>query len=158
MRLGFSFLYFLVVVLIFVFFICAKYVFCCVRSIKSIIGLGPVDGGCTLFHNFHILSLSSYPVLIFCRSVGLASSLVVFFKYGITFGVLYCLFSVFFVAFAWGKDIVMEGLSGYHNFFVIDGFKFGVLVFIFREFMFFFGIFWTFFDAALVPAHDLGGT
>lgn len=51
----------------------------------------------------------------------------------------------------------MEGLSGYHNFFVIDGFKFGVLVFIFREFIFFFGIFWTFFDAALVPAHDLGG-
>ena len=50
----------------------------------------------------------------------------------------------------------MEGLSGYHNFFVMDGFKFGALLFIFSEFMFFFGIFWTFFDSALVPCHDLG--
>jgi hypothetical protein len=39
------------------------------------------------------------------------------------------------------KDIVFEGLIGFHNFFVIDGFKFGVVLFIFREFMFFFGIF-----------------
>nr|QXE43458.1 cytochrome c oxidase subunit III [Ophidascaris baylisi] len=111
-----------------------------------------------MVHNFHILSLSSYPLLVFCSSVGLTSSLVLFFKYGVVAGVFYCIFSMFFVAFASGKDIVMEGLSGYHNFFVMDGFKFGVLVFIFSEFMFFFGIFWTFFDAALVPAHDLGGT
>nr|ACG58826.1 cytochrome c oxidase subunit III [Ascaris lumbricoides]ADV58586.1 cytochrome c oxidase subunit 3 [Ascaris suum]APX55574.1 cytochrome c oxidase subunit 3 [Ascaris suum]APX55598.1 cytochrome c oxidase subunit 3 [Ascaris lumbricoides] len=111
----------------------------------------------TVFHNFHILSLSSYPILIFCSSLGFTSSLVVFFKNGIFGGLLFCLFSIFLVSFAWGKDIVMEGLSGYHNFFVMDGFKFGVLVFIFSEFMFFFGIFWTFFDAALVPAHDVGG-
>ncbi|HAH55523.1 MAG TPA: hypothetical protein DCM02_09680 [Flavobacterium sp.] len=35
----------------------------------------------------------------------------------------------------------MEGLRGYHNFFVIDGFKFGTVLFIFREFIFFFRIF-----------------
>uniref|UniRef100_UPI0030E5B4A4 cytochrome c oxidase subunit III n=1 Tax=Porrocaecum reticulatum TaxID=2161849 RepID=UPI0030E5B4A4 len=111
-----------------------------------------------MFHNFHILSLSSYPFLIFFGALGLTSSLVVFFKFGLLGGIVLSLFSIFLVSFAWGKDIVMEGLSGYHNFFVMDGFKFGVLVFIFSEFMFFFGIFWTFFDAALVPAHDLGGT
>lgn len=110
-----------------------------------------------MFHNFHILSLSSYPLLVFFSSLGLTSSLVIFFKYGLLRGLLFCLFSVMFVAFAWGKDIAIEGLRGFHNFFVIDGFKFGVLIFIFREFMFFLGIFWTFFDAALVPAHDLGG-
>ncbi len=69
---------------------------------------------------------------------------------------LFSLFSVLFIAFAWGKDISIEGLSGYHNFFVIDGFKFGTILFIFSEFMFFFRIFWTFFDAALVPIDDLG--
>jgi len=89
-------------------------------------------------------------------SLGLTSSLVLFFKYGMYLGVLFSLFCIIFISFSWSKDISMEGLSGYHNFFVIDGFKFGVLLFIFREFMFFFGIFWTFFDAALVPAHDLG--
>ncbi|KAK6020689.1 cytochrome c oxidase, subunit III, partial [Ostertagia ostertagi] len=55
------------------------------------------------------------------------------------------LFVVLFIAFAWGKDIRIEGLRGYHNFFVIDGFKFGVMLFIF-----------IFFDAALVPVHELG--
>nr|YP_009312556.1 cytochrome c oxidase subunit III [Phocanema krabbei]AOV63318.1 cytochrome c oxidase subunit III [Phocanema krabbei] len=110
-----------------------------------------------MFHNFHILSLSSYPLLVFFSTLGFASSLVVFFKYGVVWSVLFCLFSICLVSFVWSKDIVMEGLSGYHNFFVMDGFKFGVLLFIFSEFMFFFGIFWTFFDAALVPAHDLGG-
>nr|BAT21230.1 cytochrome c oxidase subunit III [Rhabditophanes sp. KR3021] len=111
-----------------------------------------------MFHNFHILSLSSYPFLIFFTASGLTTSLVVFFKYGLVSSVFFCLFATIFVSFAWSKDITMEGLSGYHNFFVMDGFKFGTVLFIFSEFMFFFSIFWTFFDAALVPVHDLGET
>ncbi|PZR22114.1 MAG: hypothetical protein DI535_27010 [Citrobacter freundii] len=54
---------------------------------------------------------------------------------------LFSLFSVLLISFAWGKDISIEGLRGYHNFFVMDGFKLGTVLFIFREFMFFFGIF-----------------
>ena len=84
--------------------------------------------------------------------------MVIFFKYGLYTFFLFTLFSVLFISYAWGKDISIEGLRGYHNFYVIDGFKFGVILFIFREFMFFFSIFWTFFDAALVPVHDLGET
>lgn len=38
----------------------------------------------------------------------------------------------------------------------MDGFKLGVVLFVFREFIFFFRIFWAFFDSALVPVHDLG--
>nr|AGI96036.1 cytochrome c oxidase subunit 3 [Ascaridia sp. GHL-2013] len=102
------------------------------------------------------MSFSSYPFLLSVVLMGLTSSMVVFFKYGLFMGVVFCLLSLLLVVFVWGKDIVMEGLSGYHNFFVMDGFKFGVMVFIFSEFMFFFGIFWTFFDAALVPVSELG--
>lgn len=90
--------------------------------------------------------------------MGFTSSLVIFFKYGVWAGAVFSLFSILLVSFAWGKDISIEGLSGYHNFFVMDGFKFSVILFIFREFIFFFGIFWTFFDAALVPSHDMGGS
>nr|YP_010286281.1 cytochrome c oxidase subunit III [Aphelenchoides medicagus]UKS08884.1 cytochrome c oxidase subunit III [Aphelenchoides medicagus] len=105
-----------------------------------------------------MLSLSSYPYLVFLSVTGLTSSLVVFFKYGLLSGFIISLLILLFISFIWSKDISYEGLSGYHNFFVMDGFKFGVLLFIFSEFMFFFGIFWTFFDAALVPVHDLGET
>nr|YP_009550284.1 cytochrome c oxidase subunit III [Heterorhabditis indica]YP_817458.1 cytochrome c oxidase subunit III [Heterorhabditis bacteriophora]ABJ80702.1 cytochrome c oxidase subunit III [Heterorhabditis bacteriophora]AZU95943.1 cytochrome c oxidase subunit III [Heterorhabditis bacteriophora]QAA11088.1 cytochrome c oxidase subunit III [Heterorhabditis indica]QAA11100.1 cytochrome c oxidase subunit III [Heterorhabditis bacteriophora] len=109
-----------------------------------------------MYHNFHILSLSSYAYYLFFASLGLTTSLVMFFKYGLVWMFVFCLLSVLFISFAWGKDISMEGLSGYHNFFVMDGFKFGVLLFIFSEFMFFFGIFWVFFDAVLAPAQELG--
>lgn len=63
---------------------------------------------------------------------------------------------LFFFLFLWCKDITIEGLCGYHNYFVQDGFKFSLILFVFRELMFFFGIFWFFFDSALVPLSDLG--
>nr|YP_009050539.1 cytochrome c oxidase subunit III [Parafilaroides normani]AIG23807.1 cytochrome c oxidase subunit III [Parafilaroides normani] len=110
-----------------------------------------------MFHNFHILSLSSYAYYIFFCTLGLTSSVVVFFKFGLLIPFFFSFVSLFLVSFLWGKDISLEGLSGYHNYFVMDGFKFGVMLFIFSEVMFFFGIFWVFFDAALVPVHELGG-
>jgi hypothetical protein len=96
------------------------------------------------------------PYLVFLVVFGLTSSFVVFFKFGLVFFFFFCFVVLVFISFLWSKDITFEGISGFHNFFVIDGFKFGVVLFVFREFMFFFGIFWTFFDAALVPVHDLG--
>lgn len=123
---------------------------------EDILDLGSKDKYYTLFHNFHILRLSTFPLLVFICSFGLTSSIVFFFKYGFYWSLIVSLIILFFVSFCWSKDIVIEGLRGYHNFFVIDGFKFGVVLFIFSEFIFFFGIFWTFFDAALVPVHDLG--
>lgn len=111
---------------------------------------------CNIHHNFHILSLSTFPYLTFISSFGFCSSIVVFFKYGFNYFFVFTFFILIFVVFCWSKDISMEGIRGYHNFFVVDGFKFGVVLFIFRELMFFFGIFWAFFDASLVPVHNLG--
>lgn len=130
----------------------------CIYYKEDILDLGSKDKNCILYHNFHILSLSTFPYLVFMCSFGLTTSIVYFFKFGFYWSFLFSLFVLFYVRFCWSKDIVIEGLSGYHNFFVIDGFKFGVVLFIFSEFIFFFGIFWTFFDAALVPVHDLGET
>jgi hypothetical protein len=91
-------------------------------------------------HNFHILSLSVYPYLFYFYIGGLFSSVVLFFKFGVNF-FIYFLFVVVLLMFVWFKDIVYEGLVGCHNIFVQDGFKYGMLLFIFREFMFFFCIF-----------------
>ena len=85
--------------------------------------------------------MSRYAYYIFFASLGLTSSFVIFFKYGLVVPFLFRLLVVLFISFAWGKDNSIEGLSGFHNFFVIDGFKFGVVLFIFSEFMFFFRIF-----------------
>nr|YP_004857905.1 cytochrome c oxidase subunit III [Dracunculus medinensis]AEO27233.1 cytochrome c oxidase subunit III [Dracunculus medinensis] len=107
-------------------------------------------------HNYHLLSYSGYPFMVFCSVMGLSSSLVIFLKYGVIFGVFFGVFCLFCVVMVWCKDIFMEGLSGYHNFFVMNGFKYGMVFFIFSEFMFFFGVFWVFFDSSLVPNSELG--
>ena len=49
------------------------------------------------------------------------------------------------------KNFILEALSGFHNFFVEDCLKYGFILFIFREFIFFFSVFWFFFDSSLVP-------
>lgn len=48
--------------------------------------------------------------------------------------------------FLWVKDVLIESISGYHNYVVDKGFKKGFVLFLFTEVMFFFGIFWFFFD------------
>ena len=79
-----------------------------------------------------------------------------FFKFGALFPLFFSLFAMLFLMYVWFKDVVAEAQCGYHNFYVIDGLKFGIALFIFREVMFFFAFFWAFFDAALVPNHELG--
>uniref|UniRef100_A0A0K0DRN4 Cytochrome b n=1 Tax=Angiostrongylus cantonensis TaxID=6313 RepID=A0A0K0DRN4_ANGCA len=105
------------------------------NSIVCMLNLGFKGIICVLYHNFHILRLSS-----------ITSSLVLFFKFGLYLPFLLRLLVLLFISFLWGKDISLEGLRGYHNFFVMGGFKFGVMLFIFM-----------FFDSALVPVHELGG-
>lgn len=107
-----------------------------------------------MFHNYHILSLSVYPYLFFFCTLRFSSSLVIFFKFG--FFNFFSFFCLVFLMFLWFKDIYMEGLSGFHNFLVQDGFKFGIVFFVFSEFMFFFSVFWFFFDSSLVPLRELG--
>jgi len=92
----------------------------------------------------------------FLASLGLTRSFVFWFKFRFSYSFIFSLLSITFIGFSWGIDIFFEGISGYHNFFVIDGFKFGMILFIFSEFIFFVRIFWTFFDASLVPTHTLG--
>lgn len=52
--------------------------------------------------------------------------------------------------------IFIEGLLGYHTNKISNSLKFGFLLFLVRELIFFFRIFWFFFDIVIVPRVDLG--
>lgn len=88
-----------------------------------------------------MVSNSFYPFFVFVVSLSLTSSVVVFFKYGILVNLFVSLFSILICMFCWFKDIFVEAFLGWHNFFVVDGLKYGMSLFIFREVMFFFGFF-----------------
>lgn len=58
----------------------------------------------------------------------------------------------------WFRDVVLESTSlGYHTKNVKKLLRFGFLLFIMSEVMFFFSFFWTFFHSSLVPSIQIGG-
>jgi cytochrome c oxidase subunit III len=80
----------------------------------------------------------------------------VFLKLGSFFNLILRFFGFIYLIKVWFFRIYLENKAGYHNFLVKDGFKYGFFLFLLREFMFFFGIFWFFFDVCLNPNIDFG--
>nr|YP_009178990.1 cytochrome c oxidase subunit III [Passalurus ambiguus]ALJ93254.1 cytochrome c oxidase subunit 3 [Passalurus ambiguus] len=99
-----------------------------------------------MFYNFHVVSSSISPFFVGLCLTGFFLSLVVFFCTGLVFFFLFNLLFLLFNLFVWLKDVCLESSSGYHNFFVDHGFKIGFVIFVGTEVMFFFSIFWVFFD------------
>jgi len=68
------------------------------------------------------------------------------------------LLMIFYSMYVWWRDIVREAtFEGFHTFRVQVGLRYGVLLFIISEVMFFFAFFWAFFHSSLSPAVELGG-
>lgn len=72
----------------------------------------------------------------------------------LSFGFLMVLYAMF----VWWRDIVREGTyEGHHTQAVQTGLRFGMLLFIVSEIMFFFAFFWAFFHSSLAPTVEIGG-
>lgn len=64
-----------------------------------------------------------------------------------------------FIFSAWVRDIIRERtIQGFHSIRVVRALKFGIILFIISEVIFFFSFFWTFFHRALNPRIELGGS
>ena len=62
------------------------------------------------------------------------------------------------VIIIWFRDIIREGSSyGFHTIEVNTGLKYGILLFIVREVIFFFSFFWAYFHSSLRPNVEIGG-
>ncbi|MBL4836265.1 MAG: cytochrome c oxidase subunit 3 [Kordiimonadaceae bacterium] len=61
------------------------------------------------------------------------------------------LIGLFYTAFAWWKDVIHEGETGDHTGVVQIGLRYGMILFIASEVMFFVAWFWAFFNASLYP-------
>lgn len=59
----------------------------------------------------------------------------------------------------WWRDVTREGaFQGFHTKKVVTGLRWGIILFITSEVLFFFAFFWAFFHSRLAPTHDLGCT
>jgi len=99
------------------------------------------------------------PLLSSVSALTLTSGSVLYF-HGYCLGLettLFGLFSVLLCMFVWWRDIVREGtLEGRHTNIVQLGLRYGVILFIVSEVMFFFAFFWAFFAASFAPTIEIG--
>ena len=110
-------------------------------------------------HAFHLVDPSAMPLIsaISCLMTTLGS---VMFMHGYVGGFqiqLLGIFSILVCMFLWWRDIVREGtLEGRHTNIVQLGLRYGMILFIVSEIMFFFAFFWAFFAASISPTIEIG--
>jgi heme/copper-type cytochrome/quinol oxidase subunit 3 len=111
-------------------------------------------------HYFHMVTPSPWPFLVsiqvFVMLIG-AVSYMHFYRNG-GYVLLWGVFNIIFIVCLWLRDVIREGTyEGMHTSKMQKNLKFGFILFIVTEVMFFFAFFWAFFHSSLSPAVEIGG-
>lgn len=111
------------------------------------------------YHPFHLVDPSPWPYVASMGALGLTSGSVMYFhsyKYGDLLA-LVSLSLILLVMIVWWRDVIREATyQGHHTLIVQRGLKWGMLLFILTEVVFFFSFFWGFFHSALGPDIHIG--
>jgi cytochrome c oxidase subunit 3 len=104
-------------------------------------------------HDYHLVNPSPWPVVgaisAFVLAVGAVN-----WMHGASWGMavtLLGLLGVLYTMFMWWRDVIIESKQGDHTPVVQLHLRYGMLLFIASEVMFFVAWFWAFFDASLFP-------
>jgi len=110
-------------------------------------------------HPFHLVDPRPWPLLTSTAAFMLTTGRVAYFQ-GYRGGGLFArsgMVLLLLSMYVWWRDIVREAtLEGQHTSNVQLGLRFGMLLFIVSEVMFFVAFFWAFFWAALAPVPEIG--
>jgi cytochrome c oxidase subunit 3 len=108
-------------------------------------------------HPFHLVDVSPWPIL---KSFGLLSgalALVSWLTLGQNNVLVYVIIftNLVFILYQWLKDVVREGMAGYHTIPVREGLMLGFIIFLMTEVLLFASFFWAFFHSSLNPSVEL---
>ena len=104
-------------------------------------------------HDYHILPPSPWPLIGSFASLVMATGGIMYMHEARGGGWVFLigLAGVLFTMYSWWADVVREARAGDHTPVVQLHFRYGMILFIASEVMFFVGWFWAFFDFALFP-------
>jgi len=110
-------------------------------------------------HLYHLVDPSPWPM--FTAGAGTVTLIGgVMYMHSVTNGFFVLLFgmlSTCFIVGLWWRDVIREGTyEGHHTSVVQRGLRYGMLLFIISEVMFFAAFFWAFFHSSLVPTIEIG--
>lgn len=106
---------------------------------------------------FHLVEFSPWPLTGSIGAIFLTSGLAAWFHNFSVNLLLLALIIVLLTIFQWWRDIIREGTYlGFHTTQVSVGLRWGIILFIASEVLFFFAFFWAFFHSSLAPVPELG--
>ncbi len=103
-------------------------------------------------HDYHLVDPSPWPVIGATAAFSLALGFIAFMHGSSALWLAPGILGVLYTMLVWWRDVVKEAHSGYHTPVVQLHLRYGMLLFIASEVMFFVAWFWAFFDASLNPA------
>nr|YP_010464267.1 cytochrome c oxidase subunit III [Lagria rufipennis]UUL71644.1 cytochrome c oxidase subunit 3 [Lagria rufipennis] len=108
-------------------------------------------------HSFHLVDYSPWPILGSFSALILMSGLTKWFNLYNHNLFLLSLMLMILVMYQWWRDIFREAtFSGFHTLEVSKGMRWGMILFITSEVLFFISFFWSFFHNSLSPIVELG--
>jgi cytochrome c oxidase subunit 3 len=110
-------------------------------------------------HGFHLVDPSPWPIFAavaaWCSTTG-----GVMYMHGYIGGGIALAFGIFMILVSmvvWWRDVVREAtFEGVHTQIVQLGMRYGMILFIASEVMFFFAFFWAFFHSSIAPSVEIG--
>lgn len=113
---------------------------------------------CLQLHPFHLVDPSPWPfyasLSIFGCTIG---GTMYIHSYKTNFIFITSLFFLLSSMFVWWRDIIREAnFEGHHTGTVQDGLRYGMILFIVSEILFFLAFFWAFFHSSLSPTIEIG--
>lgn len=108
-------------------------------------------------HSFHLVDQSPWPITAALAALIIVTGLTKWFRSNnielITLGFL----AIIITTYQWWRDITRERtLQGLHTLLVVSGLRWGIILFITSEVLFFFSFFWAFFHNRLSPSVEIG--
>nr|QUQ05572.1 cytochrome c oxidase subunit 3 [Loxopholis percarinatum] len=109
-------------------------------------------------HSYHMVNPSPWPLTGAAAAFALTSGLALWFHHN-KMGLLQMSFLLLLLTmYQWWRDIIREGTyQGHHTPTVQKGLRYGMILFITSEVLFFLGFFWAFYHSSLAPTPELGG-
>ena len=102
-------------------------------------------------HPFHIVDPSILPLLCSIASFGAVVGIVFWARDMGIYVLVGSMAALTAIMYQWWSDVTSESLvPGLHNEAVRTGFRYGMVLFISSEVMFFVAFFWAYFDAAII--------
>ena len=104
-------------------------------------------------HDYHLVNPSPWPLVASVSAFVMAVGAILWFhEMAPVWPMLIGLVGVLYTMFAWWSDVIKEGQEGYHTPVVMMHHRYGMILFIASEVMFFVAWFWAYFNTAIFHA------